>query len=412
MSQPERLTTGTQATNPFSSRVILLAIFLSIMSFGAVITLLAWAPDLADRERAGATAYSRAATGYNGLVTLLENADMPVSISRSERNLTSGRHMIVLTPLPGNLPKGEELFEDAEITQPVLIILPKWNARAQIGNLRWQASLTLSSATRITSLLDPIDDKAYVDRLAPPASVATPYGRFRPHFEDRMQTLNSDYLIPVISAPIGMLVGKVPDENIYILSDPDLANTFNLDNPENARLMLTIIHDLRGEAQLPLVFDTTMNGFARSDSLLKILLDVPFLGATLVLLMAAALLLWSAFTRFGAPVRDAQVFALGKEALADNSAGLIAMTGREGKLAPDYLALSRKAALRTLGITKNLSDAEINALLERIDKDNDTSENWMKLEEALSQPANSRDDLLYKARRIYRWRKEKLNGHK
>jgi hypothetical protein len=412
MSKTERLTTGTRTFNPFSPRTILLGIIISLMSFGAVMTLLAWAPELSDRERADATAYSIAATGYNGLVQLLEKTDTPVSISRSERNLSSWTHFLILTPSAGNMPRAKALFGDYEIGQPVLIILPKWSARTNNRNTRLQASLTLSSTTNIARLLDEIDETASINRLVAPASVSSPYGRFRPHFEEKMQIIESDYLVPVIPGPKGMLLAQVPDQQIFILADPDLANTFNLDQPENARLMLSIVNDLRGSQSLPVVFDATMNGFSRSTSLLKILLDVPFLGATLVLLMAAILLLWSAFTRFGAPARETQIFALGKEALADNTAGLISMTGRERKLAPDYLALSRKAALKSLGITRNLSDAEINALLERADRDDDTKEHWAQLRDALGKPATSREDLLQKARRIYRWRKEKFNGHK
>ncbi len=412
MSQTPRLTTGTRTFNPFSPRIILLGILISVMSFGAVMTLLAWAPELSDRERADATAYSRAATGYNGLVQLLEKTDTPVSVSRFESNLTSWSHLLVLTPPAGDMPKADTLFEDRLVAQPVLIVLPKWSGRVDARNTRWQSDLDLISTARIARLLKTIDEHASIERLVSPASVNTPYGRFRPHFEDRMQVIDSDDLVPVISGPTGILLGKVRDEDIFILADPDLANTFNLDQPENARLMLSILNDLRQDERLPIVFDTTLNGFSSSTSLLKILLDVPFLGATLVILMAAGLLLWSAFTRFGAPGREAQVFALGKQALADNTAGLISMTGRERKLAPDYLALSRKAALKSLGITHNLDDAQINALLDRIDKDDDTAEHWSALRDALSQPAHNRDDLLQKARRLYRWRKERLNGHK
>ena len=412
MSTTPRLTTGTRTFNPFSPRVILLGILISVMSFGAVLTLLAWAPELSDRERADSTAFSRAATGYNGLVQLLEQTETPVSISRFESNLTSWSHLLVLTPPAGDMPKADTLFEDQLVAQPVLIILPKWYGHVDARNTRWQSDLDLISTTTIARLLKTIDEDASIERLVSPASVNTPYGRFRPHFEDRMQVIESDYLVPVISGPTGILLGKMPNQDIFILADPDLANTFNLDRPDNARLMLTILNDLRQDTSLPIVFDTTLNGFARSASLLKILLDVPFVGATLVLLMAAGLLLWSAFTRFGAPVREAQIFALGKEALADNTAGLISMTGRERKLAPDYLALSRKAALKSLGITRNLDEAQINALLDRIDKDDDSVEGWSTLRAALGKPAQSRDDLLQKARRIYRWRKERLNGHK
>ena len=256
-----------------------------------------------------------------------------------------------------------------------------------------------------------IDNEAEVDRISSPAAINSPYGRFRPHFEDKMQVLQSDYLEPVISAPTGQLLSKTPGWEIYVLSDPDLANTFNLDVTDNAKLMVNILNDIRVTEDTPIVFDATLHGFSRSNSMLRILLDVPFLGATLTLLVAAGLLLWSAFTRFGAPARTKQVFALGKEALADNTAGLISMTGREVKMAPGYLALSRKALLRELDVTRNLSDAETNALLDRLSADDEAGPSWAQLRDDLNKPASSRDDLLQKARRLYRWRKERPNGH-
>ena len=407
----ERLETGTRTVNPFSPRTILLGIIVSLMSFGAVLTLMAWAPELSDRERAGPTPYSHAATGYSGLITLLENYGMTVSISRLERSFDTYDRLLVLTPLPGHMPKAEVRFEDGDIAEPVLIMLPKWSAITDPRNTRWQSELSLLSNARVERVLEHIDDEAEIERITSPASVNSPYGRFRPHFEDKMQVLQSDYLEPVISAPTGQLLSKTPDGDIYILSDPDLANTFNLDVPDNAKLMVNILNDIRMTEDTPVVFDATLHGFSRSNSMLRILLDVPFLGATLTLLVAAGLLLWSAFTRFGAPAKPEQVFALGKEALTDNTAGLISMAGREVQMAPDYLALSRKALLRELGITRNLSDAETNALLDRLSADDETGPSWAQLRDDLNKPASSRDDLLQKARRLYRWRKERPNGH-
>ena len=407
----QRLETGTQTVNPFSPRTILIGIIVSLMSFGAVLTLMAWAPELSDRERAGSTPYSRAATGYSGLITLLENYGVPVSISRLERSFDTHDRLLVLTPLPGDMPSAKARFEDGDIAEPVLIILPKWSAVTDRLNTRWQSELSLLSDTRIERVLEHLDDEAEIERITSPAAVNSPYGRFRPHFEDKMQVLQSDYLEPVIAAPTGQLLSKVPDWEIYILSDPDLANTFNLDTPDNAKLMVSILNELRETDNTPVIFDATLHGFSRSASMLRILLDVPFLGATLILLVAAGLLLWSAFTRFGAPAKTEQVFALGKAALADNTAGLISMTGREVKMAPDYLALSRKALLRELGITRNLSEAETNALLDRLSADEETGPRWSELRDDLNKPASGRDDLIQKARRLYRWRKERPNGH-
>ena len=412
MSNSPRLVTGTANANPFNPRTIMLAVIISLMSFGAVLTLMAWAPELSDRERAGSTPYSGAATGYGALVTLLETYGTTVSVSRLERNFRNQNRLLVLTPNGGTMPKAENRFSTNPIAGPVLIILPKWDGTPDPTNSRWQSDLSLMANSRVERVLTHIDDDVEIKRIVSPAAVSSQFGRFRPHFEDRMQVIQSDYLLPVISAPTGQLLSKMPHMDVYILADPDLANTFNIDVRDNARLMLHIVEALRVDEDLPVIFDATLNGYSRSNNLLRIMLGVPFLGATLVLLLAGSLLLWSAFTRFGAPARGEQVFALGKKALADNTAGLINMTGRETQMAPGYLALSRKALLRDLGITKNLSEAETNALLSRLNADDDAGPDWSQLRDDLKTPASNRDDLLQKARRIYRWRKEKPNGHK
>src|SRR5439155_9784136 len=79
----------------------------------------------------------------------------------------------------------------------------------------------------------------------------------------------------------------------------------------------------------PVMFDATLNGFARERSILRLLFDPPFLAVTLCLFAAAALAGFQAFVRFGPMRRSGRVFALGKEALADSSAALIRLAARE-----------------------------------------------------------------------------------
>ncbi|MEM7007415.1 MAG: hypothetical protein AAF498_16180, partial [Pseudomonadota bacterium] len=162
----------------------------------------------------------------------------------------------------------------------------------------------------------------------------------------------------------------------------------------------------------PIVFDATMHGFERSASLLKALLDVPFIGATLTALAAMLLLGWTALVRFGSPIREDRAIALGKEALTDNTAGLFAMTRRETRMAPDYLALSRKAAARDLGAPKGLSEPELAELFDRMSEGGQSGETWSEIARGLRSTTITRDDLLDRAQRIWRWRKERSDGIK
>jgi len=391
-------------------RTLILLIAIAIMSFSAVITLLAWAPDLARNDRAGAHPFSKSALGYGGLVKLLELRGDDVSISRTPQTFeqTEDRGLLVLTPGW----RAARLDEDVYPTDPTLVILPKWWGETDRRNRRWQSNIDLKSEDIALQPMQDFDETATMTRIEPPESITTPYGTFDAQFEDQLQLISGEWLAPIISLENGDLLSRVMDTKIYILSDPDLANTFGLSKPENARLMLAILDNVRGAPDAPIVLDATMHGFERSTSLLKVLLDIPFIGATLTALAAMLLLGWTGLVRFGSPERESRTFALGKEALTDNTAGLFSMTRRETRMAPGYLALSRKAAVRDLGVPKGLSEADLNDLLDRMGEDSTSGLKWSDLARDLRRPAYSRDDLLDKAQRIYRWRKERNDGLK
>jgi hypothetical protein len=97
---------------------------------------------------------------------------------------------------------------------------------------------------------------------------------------------------------------------------------------------MQMINMMRYSDDEPIIFDATLHGFTRSENLLQMMFDIPFLGVTLVALAAALLLGWAASIRFGPPARETRAIALGKQALADNSAGLVSMARRETRMAP------------------------------------------------------------------------------
>lgn len=400
----------------FSAKLIALVIAIAVMSFGAILTLLAWGPDLQSKDRAGDHAFSSSALGYGGLVELLKLQGREVTVSRSRQTLNGyDAGLLILTP--GSA--ASALEDHLPMTGPVLVILPKWNGQRDALKPSWYEETELSGQYRAERILGYFEDVYFddqdteIDRIIPPNLIRSRFGQFRPQFDERLQIIQSgDYLQTVIPVPTGALLAKIPSEDIYFLSDPDLANTFGLADPENARLMLSILQTISAKPDTPVIFDTTLNGFERSTSLLRIMLDIPFIGATLTVLCGFLLLGWAACIRFGAPVREEKAFALGKQALADNTAGLFSMTRRETRMAPGYLALSRKAIRRDLGIPPTLSEDEVNALLERLGPDEKNDLSWTSIVNAMQRPSNNRDDLLNKAQALYAWRKEKTHGDK
>ena len=391
-----------QQSAPFTGRMAAVLIIVALLSLGAVLTLMAWSPDLVSRDKAGSTPYSRSSTGYAGLVDMLEARGDDVSISRLSQSMEIGGRRLLIATLSIN---GRDIEED-EIAGPALIILPKWTYRANPAKKSWEIDADLASAERVMIHLREFDEDGEIVRSKTPGTLETPFGRFSPDFEDEMQLIVTDLLEPVISARGGALLAKVPGREIYILSDPDLLNNFGLARLENAKTGLGLIDEVSGGGTRPIVFDATVHGFERSTNLLKILLDIPYLGATLIALATMILIGWAAAIRFGAPERETRAILAGKRALADNSAGLIAMAKRERRMAPGYLSLSRRALSRELGLPRTLSEDEYIALLDRMAKQNGMETSFTELQSGLSAPASSRDDLTNKARALWRWRKE------
>lgn len=392
---------------PFSARTVALMVGIGVFAFCAVMTLVAFSDDLRPKNHAGSHPYSTAATGYGGFVDLLERMGETVRVSRVERMIDNRDQGLMVLMLSGY---GMGELDIDEVQSPALIILPKWHGAPDRTKPEWQRETYLSDIQYAERALNIIDEKADIQRVSAPKRVQTPFGVQIPKVENDLQVIQSDWLEPVVSASGGALVAKTPYDDIYILSDPDLVNTFGLAEYENARFAASLVDWLKFGLETPIIFDATLHGFVRSENILQTALSPPFLGATLAALAAAGLLGWSASLRFGAPEREDRAIALGKQALADNSAGLISMAQRETRLAPDYLALTQRAAAADVGAPKTLSEKDLAALFDRMTPDAPEKSRWGALAAALKSPAASRDDLATKAQALWSWRKENVHG--
>jgi len=398
------MSSSTPSSSPFSTRVMAILIIVAAFSFGAVLVMAGWAPELRDRNRAGDHPYSTSALGYAGFVRLLENAGYPVKVSRLDSDLDSRSWglMIVTLPAYGSV----TVLEDRSLQPATLVVLPKWTGRSDPLNAARQADTRFIEARDLNDQLSGIYPDAEILRVPVPASIETPFGAAPIKPDVRLQLLKDASLEPVIAVGDGALLAYDPGRSVYLLSDPDVFHTFGLAERENARFAVQLVDFLRQDSSEPILLDATLHGFERSENLLKMMFSVPYVGVTLVALAAALLLGWAATIRFGPPLLEARAIALGKQALADNSAGLVTMARREARMAPGFLALVRRRLAREIGAPRTLSETQVSDMFDRLGPDPETGRVFSQMEAELKEPATGRDDLLAKARALYRWRKE------
>lgn len=396
--------TSAASASPFSARVVAILIAIAVISFGAVLVMAGWAPELRDRNRAGDHPYSTSALGFNGLVRLLEGAGYPVRISRLENDLETRGWGLMIVTLPAY--GSAKVLEDKAFAPVTLAVLPKWYGRADGSNPSRQRDTSFIAARDLNDRLDEIYPDAEILRINTPGTIKTPFGDASIKPDVRLQLLKSSALETVIAAGDGALLAYDPERSLYILSDPDVFHTFGLAERNNARFAVQLVDFLRYDASEPILIDASLHGFERSENLLKMMLSVPYLGATLVALAAALLLGWAAVIRFGPSAREGRAIALGKQALADNSAGLVTMARREPRMAPGFLSLVRRRLARQIGAPRTLTEAQLSDMFDRLGPDPETGRTFSQMEAGLKQPATSREDLMTKVRELYRWRRE------
>ena len=399
-----------QDNNPFSAFVSAIMIGVGLLAFIAIFALLAWSPDLVSKNRAGQHPYSSSALGYGGLIKLLEADGQSVTVSRLASSLEYSDGLLILTLPRFGFNRAPE-FDLENVSEPALYVLPKWSGFADREKPSWQKDTDLMDRSSVAAIARDFDSDIKVWRLRNPRQIRTPFGSQTPDFEQKLQVLESDSLETIIEVPGGTLLAKIPGRDVYILSDPDIVNTFGLARRDNARMALGLIDWLKYYPGQPVTFDATVHGFERSESLLRAIFDIPFLGATMIALATMLLITWGAFIRFGPPTREERVFSFGKKALAESSAGLISMARRESHMAPGYAQTVERNLKKRLGLPPHTSPEAFAETADRMAEQKDLSSTWSEQQTKLTAPTTGRNDLRDKALALWRWRKEMSDGN-
>ncbi|HYM17021.1 MAG TPA: DUF4350 domain-containing protein [Micropepsaceae bacterium] len=405
----------------FSPRVALALVAIGALSLLAFVVFSAYAPETDAEFDGRPNALSRSAIGFAGLVTFLRAENISVAISRgSSARAYAAASLIVLTP---SLANNTAEVNGVTSAGPRLIILPKWSAMPDFLHPGWVQKVgTLSTERLVTRLLDPLAKGSALNRATGSASPSLRRSADNRVLKagpvDSLQTISGPQWTVSIADDQGRIIlGRLNGTQVYVLSDPDLMNTLGLHDLSTARVSDDIIRGLR-RGNGPVIFDVTLAGYRSAPNLLRLPFEPPLLGATLCALLAALLMGAHAATRFGKPSESGRVFAFGKQALADNSASLIAMAKREASITPRYAAAIRARVARAIGASAvgasaigdaSAKDAALNELLDR-QRPRDAQADPLSQIFAQAKRAEDASDALRVARKLYRWRREMLHG--
>lgn len=400
------------AARTFRPGIVLALILAAVFSLSAIGVLGAYAPELERGDDGRNHALSQSAIGYAGVVKLLRGLDRAVLVSRGATGAGSPESLLVLTP--STEPDAKALNRLLDSPTATLIVLPKWRAAPDPMRRGWvQRAGTLPPAASLSVLPETLTAGLNLRLASEGATVqlrnapGTPIGSAVPIEE--LRTLDGPGWNPIITdARGGALVVQHEDTGVYVLSDPDLLNTRGLNEPGKALTAIALLDSLH-PAEAGVVFDVSLHGFARPRSVMRLLLEPPLLGFTLCLAFAVALVGWQAMVRFVPHLDVRRAVALGKKALADNTAALVRLARREHRMATPYAELVRAQAAKAVAAPPHLSDEALTALLDRLAARDGVEHTYAALA-ADADKAKNAGDLMAVARALNRWKSEMTRG--
>lgn len=395
-------------TGGFSPLVIIVVVLVGAVSLAGVMVLSAYAPELRSGNDGGAHALSRSATGYGALPRLLRKMNAPVMLSRGDLGPAAADSLLVLTPPPQPEPGGQG--REIPHAGPTLIILPKWREGPLQGRPGWVATTGLLPAgTVIRALPMHLQDGTSLHEVTGETEIVLQRrngSAFGASVRiENARSLGGDHWTSVVLDRTGRTVlAYSPGDNLYVLADADYLNTQGLRTLNGARTAIALLDIARPQGS-PIVFDLTLHGFERTRSLVRLMLEPPLLGLTLVLAALAVFAGWQTAIRFGPARQSRRVVALGKRALADNTAGLVRLARREHHMATPYAQLVRMTVARAIGAPRGLDDAELDAFLDRVGQSVGATDTYTVLAEN-ARTAKNPGDLIRVAGDLYRWTQE------
>lgn len=392
----------TARDNVFSGRMAFCLLVIGTAALAGSILLGIFGNQGAPQNVAGSNAYSDSAVGHAAFVALLQAQGIPTDITRlpPAGRLSSSTVVVLAQPDPDTI-DATTLRAVLDGDTRVLVVLPKWETWPSADHPGWIEQAELIPQGRLDRFAEMIAGNMSVVR---PAIVGPWRGRLAGDgpILDTPQLVRSAHLLPLIETDGGVLLGLLRNTGgrVAVLADPDLLTNAGLHRGGNAAIVMAMIEDIRpGEGAV--VVDETIHGFVHAKSIWRFLLTPPWLGATVLALLAAALTVWIAAVRFGAPVPAPPPQQAGKTSLVANGASLLVHGGHLRAIVGRYCAATVAEVAERLRIGAGNDEEEQRALL-------DQAARRRGLRLRLAEKGN--ETPLAAARHVHAWKREMLGG--
>ena len=407
-------------SGPFSPRVALGLVLVGALGFVALLWSIGSGMADPAPQPSGAHVGGKGLTGFAALASYLKARDYTVSEVQ-----TRGAHqrggLLVLTPRHDTKSADiARVIADHSGSGPTLLIMPKWLAQPFPPTARTINPKIHSGFVRLGEAAAPewkgFHDEVSVTLAALSGNPSAPQWRAAGlggvlPAPTAVLSGGGGRLVPLVTAGAGtrMLAGYFADGGRYpklrglalaaeppadepsgedeitveggplanaavrreatfpliLVFDPDLLNNYGFAQQDNALLAERLVQAALNGTERKVVFDLTLAGYARSQSLLELAFTPPFLAATLCLLLAAGVALWRAYHRFGPPLLVARSIAFGKRALIANAAGLLRRAKRLHLLGGPYADAARERLVKALALPQRLDPAAAEAAIDR-----------------------------------------------
>lgn len=348
----------------FSPRAVLGLVLFGSAVFVALLWMMGAGLATGDANDGGAHAGGKGLAGHAALADYLERRGHAVRLSRSAAALDDPGLLVLTPPHQTDGAELDRVVSARRETGPTLVILPKWLAapvQAEGARKGW----VLLAGTASPQWAGFLDDVSVA--IAPARS-----GTWRADGlsgtlpePQAVQSGQGESLAPLVTGADGrLLAAVVEDDGLYplvLVFEPDLVDNWGMARRESALLADRLLAGLDTDGTV--IFDLTLNGHARSANLLTLAFTPPYLAATLCLLIAALVVGWRAFVRFGPALVPDRAVAFGKGALVANSAALVERAGRLHLVAAPYAEALRERTARALALPPQADEATIDRAL-------------------------------------------------